>query len=847
MGTITIRKAAKPSPARQSQRCAAPDPNSAAFGSPGPAPGPAPMLALLAALALAACGNEPAAAPTTADTGSDTSADSGAADAAASDAGADAGQADAAPEDTATPPVDAGMQAAPYTPDRPCNSGGGPLPEGGDWLTYDDGEAASHVLAQKEWKILEVPVHSADLYEAVRFDIHGPVKVWGVQVRYGAVEATANQAVEVGIYRDFGHNGFDFWAPDPITVVSRCGDEVGTEDWVDFRLPKPIVLDQPGLLYVAQRRKSPTAPAWAFDKSLPEGCKDPNKCCDPFDACHSAWNFPTLKTWTSGNQTNYNWNGLTTTRPIDYLVRLYVEPLAKDDVATHRFARETTQEFGHRLAVGDYDGDGLDDVFDSSSKLFRNTGGKLVDVTEASGIAKLSLGANGGVFGDYDNDGDLDLMTFWETPSGGNTLLRNDGGTFVDATEKAGISDLQSYNPCADGEGKGTTHEPAAAVSWVDLDADGLLDLYIANFNCWAHYSYYVDRIWHNKGDGTFEEWTGKNGFLGVNDAKLPSRGVTAADYDADGNVDLFVHTYVLARDLLYRNLGVGKVQEIGAKAGVSGIGTWNSGVQRFGHGIGSMWGDLNNDGLLDLVVVNLAHPRFWDFSNKSEVFIQQPDHTFVDLQSDWSIPVGGAGLTFQETHSVPLLADFDLDGVLDLMITATYDGRPSEYYEGVGDGTFRLARWGSGVNDRNGWGLVAIDIDSDGDLDVLGKHGLYRNRSAGSVPAPGEAKRSFLRLRVIGDGGANRAGIGATVRVKAGGKAMQRVVDGGSGQGCQSGGWLHFGLGAFSGPIESVEITWPGGKKTSFDGKTKAIDANGSYWLTQTGKVHAGQTPPKP
>ena len=805
--------------------------------------------ALLTALALAACASDPAATTAATDAGADASGDAVAADTALGDAGTgtDATGADGGAADSASPTPDAGLQAAPYTPDRPCNSGGGALPVGGTWLTYDDGEAASHVAAQKEWKIIDVPIHTADLFEAVRFDIQGPVKVWGVQVRYGAVEATANQAIDIGLYRDFGHNGFDFWAPDPLAVVSRCGDEVGIEDWVDFRLPQPIVLDQPGLLFVAQRRKGANSPAWAFDKSLPEGCVDPNKCCDPFDACHSAWNFPTLKTWNINNQAYAAWNGLTTTRPLDYLVRLYVEPLAEDDAAQHRFGRETTQEFGHRLAVGDYDSDGLDDVFDSNSKLFRNTGGKLVDVTEASGIAKLGLGANGGVFGDYDNDGDLDLMTFWETPAGGNRLLRNDGGTFVDATEKSGLSDLQSYNPCLDGEGKGTQHEPAAAVAWIDLDADGLLDLYIANFNCWAHYTYYVDRVWHNKGDGSFEEWTGKNGFPGVNQPKLPSRGVTAADYDGDGNVDLFVHTYVLARDVLYRNLGGGKVEDIGAKVGVSGIGTWTGGQQRFGHGIGSMWGDLNNDGLLDLLVANLAHPRFWDFSNKSEVFIQQADHTFVDLQSDWSVPVGAAGLTFQETHSVPLLADFDLDGVLDLMLTSTYDGRPTEIYDGVGDGSFRLARWGSGVNDRNGWGLVAIDLDSDGDLDVLGKHGIYRNRAVGSATDPGEAKPAFLRLRVIGDGGANRAGIGATVRVKAGGKTLQRVVDGGSGQGCQSGGWIHFGLGALSGAVESVEVAWPGGKKTQFEGMKHAIEANGSYWLTQTGKVHAGQAPPKP
>ena len=795
------------------------------------------LLLACATLAMAAACSD--AGTTTTGANSQASADGNASDASESDAaGNDATSADASAGDgsagdaSSGDTFDAGLSAPPYTPDRPCNSGGGKLPAGVVEIAWDDGLAQSHVEAQSQWSVVGVPVGDAPLHEGVRFDLEQPTKIWGFRVQYGKVAAKADEAVTVGLYRDFGHNGFDFWQADPIWQVSRCGDEVLADSWIDFRLPTPVVLDQPGLVYVAQLRAGKGSPAFAFDGTLPDGCTDAAKCCELFDACHSAWNFPELKTWTSGGQTNAAWNGLSTSRPLDYLVRLLVEPLAVDDPKQHRFEADDSIAIGHRMAFGDYDNDGWDDLFDSNSHLFRNDNGKLVDVTEATGIAKLGLGANGGVWGDFDNDGDLDLMTFWETPAGGNHLLRNDKGVFVDVTEAAGLSDKQSYNPCVDGNGKGTEHEPAAAASWVDLDGDGKLDLYVANFNCWANYTYYVDRIWHNEGNGTFSEWTGKNGFWGEANAKMPSRGVTAADYDGDGWVDLFVHTYVLVRDVLYHNLGGGKVAEIAEKAGVAGHGVANGGQKRYGHGIGSAWGDLNGDGRLDLVVANLAHPRFWDFSDKSEVLIQQADGTFVDLQQDWSIPVGAAGLTYQETHSVPMLADLDHDGVLDLMMTATYDGRPSELYLGKGDGTFQLARWQSGILDRNGWGLAAADIDHDGDLDVVGKNIVYRNRLMASADAG-----RWLQVRVVGDVKANRAGIGATVRVVAGGKTFVRVVDGGSGQGCQAATAVHIGLGDAT-SVDSIEVVWPGGTKTTAKGP---IDVDSRVWLTESGKLTKG------
>ena len=181
---------------------------------------------------------------------------------------------------------------------------------------------------------------------------------------------------------------------------------------------------------------------------------------------------------------------------------------------------------------------------------------------------------------------------------------------------------------------------------------------------------------------------------------------------------------------------------------------------------------------------------------------INQGNGEFVDIQGDWTYPAGAAGLRFQETHSIPSLGDFDNDGVLDLVISAIYDGRPTDFYWGNGDGTFRLDAWRSGIDVRNGWGQALADFDRDGRLDIATAYGLYQNQR--------ENAAHWLQTRVVGNMGSNRAGIGATVYLDVGDTTFVRIIGGGTGQGCQDSLSPHFGLGEAD-TIDRIRVRFVG------------------------------------
>ncbi len=688
---------------------------------------------------------------------------------------------------------------------QPCGSASVNLEAAGLLeLTQDDGTPYSSVR-QQDIAITSVSTNFTyvlndwPLQESVRFELEHPARIHGFQVMWADVPDDGDPATELaaGLYADFGYNGFDFWAADPLWEGTRCASDIDdTGAWTTYAFDAPIDIAKPGLVHVAHR-SAPSAPTWWFDETTADG----DNPCATFDLCQSSFNLPTV-------EYAVLYHGLSFSFQNHFMVRLFIEYLDDVQPADKLFQRDDLVPEGAHPSWGDYDDDGYDDLL-VDAKLYKNNGdGTFTDVTS---IVNASM--TGGVWGDYDNDGCLDLFGFVEGYVIADVLLHNDCNGGFDVAQDTGIVDFQSYNDCGD---PNNTASPSAAAAWVDIDADGFLDLYLANFLCWAENSFYTDTVFLNDGDGTFTEAT--SSFSDT--LRSPSRTVAPIDADGDGDMDIYVGNYRLEANLFWRNNGDGTLDQVAGAVGLAGdlVGGY------YGHTIGIAWGDLDNDGDFDNVTANLAHPRFFGFSDKTQVLINDGAGNFTDNSGDWTYPASDNGLRYQETHSVPVLGDYDHNGTLDLAITAVYDGRPTDFYWGNGDGTFELDAYHAGITTENGWGIATADYDNDGDLDIYAT-GLFKNT--------GTTGASWLQTRVVGVT-ANQAGIGAVVKVTAAGVTRIRHVQGGSGKGGQDTMFLNFGLGDAS-TVDEIRVVFPGGAEVVYAGPI-AVDQR--VWLVQDSVV---------
>jgi Tfp pilus assembly protein PilF len=403
------------------------------------------------------------------------------------------------------------------------------------------------------------------------------------------------------------------------------------------------------------------------------------------------------------------------------------------------------------IATGDWDGDGVDDLF-ASSRLYRVQGGFVADVTEHVG---LSLGGHTTLvtFADFDNDGWLDLFA---ATNGQGRLFRNTGsGRLEDVTAKAGRLDA----------------EGARAAAFVDLDHDGDLDLLVAG----------SDRrsVYRNNLDGTFTESAEGIGLGGRGDA----RSVRFADFDADGRIDLLI-TNADGSNVLYRNAGGRRFVDATSASGLATQG---------GSGAAAV-GDYDNDGTLDVFVsrVDGGQPTLW--RNAGDGTFTRDARSVDVLQTMASVV--GLGAEF---------VDVDNDGWQDLVVVGT-PLTPG------GRGLFLLHNDGSGqFEDRStllpstvpSAAAVAVsDVDEDGDQDlVVGTPGgtrLLRNQGGNARLA---TRVQLLALRA-GSGKNNSFGIGSRVELRAGEIYQTRVVTARS---------THFGLGPHL-KADVLRVEWPNG-----------------------------------
>jgi enediyne biosynthesis protein E4 len=448
-----------------------------------------------------------------------------------------------------------------------------------------------------------------------------------------------------------------------------------------------------------------------------------------------------------------------------------------------------------------------------ASKLYRNNhNGTFTDVSGKTGLNHCGWGF-GIAVGDYDNDGWEDLyITYLD----GGVLYHNNGnGTFTDVTAKAGVDNGGRWGTSAAfGDYDNDGHLDLYVANYVDLDLDHLPELGSTPFCQYRGIPVSCgprglkgsrDRLYHNNGDGTFTDVSDK---LGIDPDGYYGLGVLWLDYDKDGCLDLYVANDS-SPSLLYHNNCKGGFTEVGAAAGVAYSG---DGREQAGMGIDSA--DYDNDGWPDIIKTN-----FSDDSNN--LYHNDGNGEFTDSAGPAgfgpvSIPFLGFGAKF---------FDYDNDGWKDLFIAnghvnpqvdghsfgVTYAERPLLFHN-LGNGKFEEIGQHAGpamVKARVGRGAATGDFLNDGHEDLLvsvldGSPVLLRNKASG-------AGQHWLRIRTVGTR-SNRDGFGARIEVKAGKLTQTAEVRANSSFESASDPRVHFGLGTAD-KVDSITVHWPSGK----------------------------------
>jgi enediyne biosynthesis protein E4 len=471
------------------------------------------------------------------------------------------------------------------------------------------------------------------------------------------------------------------------------------------------------------------------------------------------------------------------------------------------------------LALFDYDGDGLTDIYflngaplpgtsaasPPRNALYRNNGDwTFTDVTERAGVGDRGH-ALGVVVGDYDHDGDPDLFL---NNFGPNVCYRNEGdGTFSDVTQQLQLAGGGHFG---------------AGTCFLDIEGDGDLDLYVANYVAFSYARHaqlmptafpyppgpmdfppLPDTLYRNNGDGSFRDASLDSG---IGKIAGPTMGVICGDWDDDGDTDIFACNDAAA-NFHFVNDGRGHFHESGVLSGLA--------YNLHGHANGSMGaecGDVDRDGRLDLFMT--------DYTGEMPVLYRNAGDGFFDDVTS-SARLGRAAYTHTKWGSG--LVDFDNDGDRDLFIACghfldnireiddTTDYRvPNILMQNMGDGTFRdvSAVCGDGlavVDSSRGVGFD--DLDNDGRVDGV----ILNTNSQPTIlcndSPPG---RHWLQIGLRGVR-SNRDGVGARVRVVAGDLIQVAEVHAGRGYQSHHGARLQFGLGDRA-RVDRIEVRWVGG-----------------------------------
>jgi len=428
---------------------------------------------------------------------------------------------------------------------------------------------------------------------------------------------------------------------------------------------------------------------------------------------------------------------------------------------------------------------------------------------DRTGEFGLSVSSNAACWIDIDRDGWTDLCAggaVWKNDQGnGFSRIANVGSVVAADFDNDGYPDLFSWSSMQlfhNEQGKSFAEVPlpelpptvSLGACWGDFDNDGFVDLCIGGYESSDPEVFCPTMILMNRNGKGFE--------LVFSQKSLRTRGVTACDFDGDGDLDIYLSNYRLRPNSLWTNDGQGRFQDLGPEQNAVATSPGFAG----GHSIGAAWGDFDNDGRIDLFAGNFAHVDRRGDQPKSR-FLRNSGLAGKQVFEDR----GTCGVFYQESYASPAAADFDNDGDLDLYFTTVY-GTASFNKENFpvlfcndGEFTFTDATALAGLARLPATYQAAwSDFDHDGDLDLVTAGRLYENRSQ-----PG----NWIGILLEGDGKTvNRSAIGAQVRIRLGDRTLTRQVEAGTGQGNQNDLAIHFGLGEWDSPLD-LEILWPGGK----------------------------------